>query len=61
MVLGLPYSADLTDRDVRAAFPARMRAVHPDRDGDPEAAAAVGAVYDALRSGVRRGSCWPPR
>jgi curved DNA-binding protein CbpA len=55
MVLGLPYSAELTDRDVRAAYLRRMRAVHPDAGGDAEAAQAVQAAYEALRSGVRRG------
>lgn len=55
MVLGLPYSAELTDRDVRAAYLARMRAVHPDAGGDNDAAAAVSAAFEALRSGVRRG------
>jgi curved DNA-binding protein CbpA len=55
MVLGLPYSAELTDRDVRAAYLRRMRAVHPDAGGDGEAAQAVQAAYEALRSGVRRG------
>lgn len=55
MVLGLPYSPELTDRDVRAAYLRRMRAVHPDAGGDAEAAQAVQAAYDALRSGVRRG------
>ena len=33
----------------------RMQAAHPDNGGDPAAAAAVTAAYDALRSGVRRG------
>ena len=55
MVLGLPYSPDLTDRDVRAAYLVRMRAVHPDSGGDADAAKAVTAAYEALRSGVRRG------
>ena len=55
MVLGLPYSAELTDRDVHTAYLRRMRAVHPDAGGDAEAAQAVQAAYDALRSGVRRG------
>jgi hypothetical protein len=54
-VLGLPYSPDLTDEDVRRAWRARMRAVHPDAGGDNAAAAAVTAAYEALRSGVRRG------
>jgi hypothetical protein len=54
-VLGLPYRIDLTDEDVRRAYRARMRAVHPDAGGDTDAAAAVTAAYDALRSGVRRG------
>jgi curved DNA-binding protein CbpA len=54
-VLGLPYRIDLTDEDVRRAYRARMRAVHPDAGGDTYAAAAVTAAYDALRSGVRRG------
>lgn len=54
-VLGLPYSPDLTDDDVRRAYRARMRAVHPDAGGDTSAAAAVTAAYEALRSGVRRG------
>jgi hypothetical protein len=56
MVLGLPYSAaELTDRDVRAAYLRRMRAVHPDAGGDAEAAQAVQAAYEELRSGVQRG------
>jgi hypothetical protein len=55
MVLGLPYSTDLTDDQVRAAYLPRIRAVHPDNGGDARAAAAVTAAYDALRSGVRRG------
>jgi hypothetical protein len=54
-VLGLPLDPDLTDADVRFAYRARMRAVHPDAGGDTQAAAAVTAAYDALRSGVRRG------
>jgi hypothetical protein len=54
-VLGLPYSPDLADADVRAAYLLRLRAVHPDNGGDSTAAAAVTAAYDALRSGVRRG------
>jgi hypothetical protein len=54
-VLGLPYSPDLDDEDVRRAYLHRLKAVHPDTGGDPEAAAAVTAAYDALRSGVRRG------
>ena len=54
-VLGLPYSPDLDDEDVRRAYLHRLKAVHPDNGGDPEAAAAVTAAYDALRSGVRRG------
>jgi hypothetical protein len=54
-VLGLPYSADLTDDDVRRAYLIRLRAAHPDSGGDSTAAAAVTAAYDALRSGVRRG------
>jgi hypothetical protein len=58
-VLGLPYSPELTDADVRAAYLLRLRAVHPDSssggDSTAEAAAAVTAAYDALRSGVRRG------
>jgi curved DNA-binding protein CbpA len=49
-VLGLPYSPDLTDGEVRAAY--LLRAAHPDNGGD---AAAVTAAYDTLRSGVRRG------
>jgi hypothetical protein len=55
MVLGLPYSPDLTDRDVRAAYLLRMRAAHPDNGGDADAAKAVQAAYETLRSGVRRG------
>jgi hypothetical protein len=55
VVLGLPYSPDLTDRDVRAAYLLRMRAAHPDNGGDADAAQAVQAAYDALRSAVRRG------
>jgi curved DNA-binding protein CbpA len=55
MVLGLPYSAELTDRDVRTAYLRRMRAAHPDAGGDAEAAQAVQAAYESLRSGVRRG------
>jgi hypothetical protein len=54
-VLGLPYSPDLTDGEVHAAYLLRLRAVHPDNGGDADAAAAVTAAYDALRSGVRRG------
>ena len=54
-VLGLPYSPELTDAEVRAAYLLRLRAVHPDNGGDTDAAAAVTAAYDALRSGVRRG------
>jgi curved DNA-binding protein CbpA len=54
-VLGLPYSPDLTDEDVRRAYLLRLKAVHPDRGGDTQAAAAVTAAYEALRSGVRRG------
>jgi hypothetical protein len=54
-VLGLPYSPDLTDAEVHAAYLLRLRAVHPDSGGDAGAAAAVTAAYDALRSGVRRG------
>ncbi|HEY3735693.1 MAG TPA: J domain-containing protein [Streptosporangiaceae bacterium] len=54
-VLGLPYSPDLTDEEVRAAYLLRLRAVHPDNGGDAGATAAVTAAYDALRSGVRRG------
>jgi hypothetical protein len=53
-VLGLPYSPDLTDEDVRRAYLARLRAVHPDAGGD-QSAAAVTAAYSAVRSGVRRG------
>jgi curved DNA-binding protein CbpA len=55
LVLGLPYSSDLTDRDVRAAYLLRMRAAHPDNGGDVDAAKAVQAAYETLRSGVRRG------
>ena len=55
MVLGLPYSPDLTDEQVRAAYLLRIRAVHPDNGGDAAAAAAVTAAYDALRSAGRRG------
>jgi hypothetical protein len=55
MVLGLPYSPELTDRDMRTACLRRMRAVHPDAGGDAEGAQAVQAAYEALRSGVRRG------
>jgi len=55
MVLGLPYSPDLTDGEVRAAYLLRMRAVHPGLGGDAQAAAAVTAAYDAVRSAVRRG------
>jgi hypothetical protein len=44
MVLGLPYSAELTDRDVRTAYLRRMRAVHSDAGGDAEAAQAVQAA-----------------
>jgi curved DNA-binding protein CbpA len=54
-VLGLPYSPDLTNEDVRRAYLLRLRAAHPDSGGDTRAAAAVTAAYDALRSGVRRG------
>jgi curved DNA-binding protein CbpA len=54
-VLGLPRRIDLTDEDVRRAYRARMRALHPDAGGDADAAAAVTAAYDALRSAVRRG------
>jgi hypothetical protein len=54
-VLGLPYSPDLTDEDVRRAYRARLRVVHPDAGGDTDAAAAVTAAHEALRSGVRRG------
>jgi curved DNA-binding protein CbpA len=54
-VLGLPYSPDLTDTEVRAAYLLRLRATHPDNGGDAGAAAAVTEAYDALRSGVRRG------
>lgn len=54
-VLGLPYSPDLDDEDVRRAYLTRLRAVHPDKGGDSGAAAVVTAAYDALRSGVRRG------
>jgi hypothetical protein len=54
-VLGLAYSPDLTDEEVRSAYLLRLRAVHPDHGGDAGAAAAVTAAYDALRSGVRRG------
>jgi hypothetical protein len=54
-VLGLPYSPDLDDEDVRRAYVHRLKAVHPDNGGDPKAAAAITAAYDALRSGVRRG------
>jgi hypothetical protein len=54
-VLGLPYSPDLTDEDVRRAYRARLRVVHPDAGGDGGAAAAVTAAYVAVRSGVRRG------
>jgi hypothetical protein len=54
-VLGLPYSPDLTDAEVHAAYLLRLRAAHPDNGGDAGAAAAVTAAYDALRSGVRRG------
>jgi hypothetical protein len=54
-VLGLPYSPDLTDAEVHAAYLLRLRATHPDHGGDTGAASAVTAAYDALRSGVRRG------
>jgi curved DNA-binding protein CbpA len=54
-VLGLPYSPDMDDEDVRQAYLHRLKAAHPDNGGDPEAAAVVTAAYDALRSGVRRG------
>jgi curved DNA-binding protein CbpA len=54
-VLGLPYSPDLDDEDVRRAYLHRLKAVHPDNGGDPDAAAAITTAYDALRSGVRRG------
>jgi curved DNA-binding protein CbpA len=54
-VLGLGYSPDLDDEDVRRACLRRLRAVHPDNSGDARAAAAVTAAYEALRSGVRRG------
>ena len=54
-VLGLAYSPDLTDQEVRSAYLLRLRAVHPDNGGDMDAATAVTAAYDALRSGVRRG------
>jgi hypothetical protein len=54
-VLGLPYSADLTDQDVRRAYLLRLRAAHPDNGGDTTAAAAVTGAHDALRSGGRRG------
>lgn len=54
-VLGLPYSPELTDADVRGAYLLRLRAAHPENGGSTEAAAAVTAAYDALRSGVRRG------
>ena len=50
-VLGLRYDPDLTDADVRRAYLLRLRAVHPDNGGDAQAAAAVTAAYDALRSG----------
>ena len=53
-VLGLAYSPDLTDEEVRSPYLLRLRAVHPDSGGDADAA-AVTAAYDALRSGVRRG------
>ena len=54
-VLGLSYSPELTDGQVRRAYLARLRVVHPDAGGDAGAAAAVTAAYVALRSGVRRG------
>jgi hypothetical protein len=54
-VLGLVYDPDLTDDDVRAAYLLRLRAAHPDGGGNGEAAAAVTAAYDALRSEVQRG------
>jgi hypothetical protein len=54
-VLGLPYSPELTDDDVRRAYKTRLRAAHPDVGGDTGAAAAVTAAREALRSGVRRG------
>jgi hypothetical protein len=54
-VLGVPHRPDVTDEDVRRAYRARLRVVHPDAGGDAAAAAAVTAAYDALRSGVRRG------
>jgi len=38
-VLGLPYSPDLTDADVRRAYLLRLRAAHPDNGGDTRAAA----------------------
>jgi len=44
-VLGLPYSPDLTDAKVRAAYLLRLRAVHPGHRGDDQAAAAVTAAY----------------
>jgi hypothetical protein len=53
-LLRLPADPDLTDDEVHRAWRRQMRVAHPDRGGTTEAAAALTAAYEQLRSAVRR-------
>jgi hypothetical protein len=59
-VLGLPYSPDLDDEDVRRAYVHRLRAVQSDSSSETGAAAAVTATVDQLGAiAPGRLSCHP--
>ncbi|MFC6961787.1 J domain-containing protein [Halocatena marina] len=45
-VLGLPSNA--TDQQIRAAYRKKVKAVHPDMGGDPEAFQQVNEAYSTV-------------
>lgn len=55
-ILGLPFRADLSDDDVRAAWRRIAAATHPDRadGGDGDRFAAAAAAYATLRTAYGR-------
>ncbi len=58
VVLGLPRGA--SDDEIRSAYRNAMKAAHPDRGGDPEAAARVNEAYALLSDPKRRAAHTKP-